>query len=98
MELKHTFSRMQLYSCHSEVPLHQKMKFSIQNFFSKCGQIRRKLRIRSHEIIYFLWCTKGGTLGNTAINIHLALTNQSQNKLRIHNTPLPLPPKTRSSH
>ena len=24
------------------------MKFSVKNFFSKCGQIRRKLRIRSH--------------------------------------------------
>ena len=26
----------------------QKMKFSIKDFFSKCGQIRRKLRIGSH--------------------------------------------------
>ena len=26
----------------------QKMKFSIRNFFSKCDQIRRKLRIWSH--------------------------------------------------
>ena len=26
----------------------QKMKFSIKNFFSKCDQIRRKLRIWSH--------------------------------------------------
>ena len=26
----------------------QKMKFSINNFFSKCDQIRRKLRIWSH--------------------------------------------------
>ena len=26
------------------------MKFSIKNFFSKCDQIRRKLRIRSHLV------------------------------------------------
>ena len=26
----------------------QKMKFSIKGFFSKCDQIRRKLRIRLH--------------------------------------------------
>ena len=26
----------------------QKMKFSVKDFFSKCGQIRRKLRIWSH--------------------------------------------------
>ena len=26
----------------------QKMKFSMKDFFSKCEQIRRKLRIRSH--------------------------------------------------
>ena len=26
----------------------QKMKFSIKDFFSKCGQIRKKLRIWSH--------------------------------------------------
>ena len=28
--------------------LHKKMKFSIKDFFSKCDQIRRKLRIWSH--------------------------------------------------
>ena len=28
--------------------LHKKMKFSIKDFFSKCEQIRRKLRIWSH--------------------------------------------------
>ena len=28
--------------------LHKKMKFSIKEFFSKCDQIRRKLRIWSH--------------------------------------------------
>ena len=32
------------------IPSHnaQKMKFSIKDLFSKCDQIRRKLRIRSH--------------------------------------------------
>ena len=28
--------------------LHKKMKFSMKDFFSKCDQIRRKLRIWSH--------------------------------------------------
>ena len=28
--------------------LHKKMKFSIKDFFSKCDQIHRKLRIWSH--------------------------------------------------
>ena len=28
--------------------LHKKWKFSIKNFLSKCDQIRKKLRIRSH--------------------------------------------------
>ena len=32
----------------------QKMKFSIKNFFSKCGQIRMKLRIRLHLLKKFL--------------------------------------------
>ena len=41
----------------------QKMKFSIKDFFSKCDQIRRKLRIWSHslkkslmETSYFMQC------------------------------------------
>ena len=29
-------------------PIAGKMKFSIKDFFSKCGQIHRKLRIGSH--------------------------------------------------
>ena len=33
---------------HSSLSLHKKMKFSIKDFFSKCDQIRRKLRIWSH--------------------------------------------------
>ena len=33
----------EIFSCPT-----QKMKFSIKDFFSKCEQIRRKLRIRSH--------------------------------------------------
>ena len=28
----------------------QKMKFSIQDFFSKCDQIRRKVHVRSHML------------------------------------------------
>ena len=32
----------------------QKMKFSIKDFFSKCDQIRRKLRIWSHLLKKFL--------------------------------------------
>ena len=31
---------------------HKKMKFSIKDFFSKCDQIRRKLRIWSYLHIY----------------------------------------------
>ena len=30
------------------MPLQKKMKFSIKDFFSKCDQIRRKIRIWSH--------------------------------------------------
>ena len=40
----------------------QKMKFSIKNFFNKCDQIRRKLRISSHLLKKslmenFIFCT-----------------------------------------
>ena len=40
----------------------QKMKFSIKNFFNKCDQIRRKLRIWSHLVKkslnkQFIFCT-----------------------------------------
>ena len=39
----------------------QKMKFSIKDIFTKCGQIRRKLRIWSHLLKkylmeYFIFC------------------------------------------
>ena len=34
--------------------LHRKMKFSIKDFFSKCDQIHRKLRILSHLLKKFL--------------------------------------------
>ena len=42
----------------------QKMKFSIKDFFSKCDQIRRKLRIWSHLMMKslmenFIFCAKG---------------------------------------
>ena len=35
----------------------QKMKFSIKDFFSKCAQIRRKLRIWSHLLKISKWKT-----------------------------------------
>ena len=35
----------------------QKLKFSITHFFSKCEQIRRKLRIWSHLLNKSLWKT-----------------------------------------
>ena len=34
--------------------LHKKMKFSIKDFFNKCDQLRRKLRIWSHLLMKFL--------------------------------------------
>ena len=42
----------------------QKMKFSIKDFFSKCDQIRRKLRIWSHLLKKslmenFIFCAVG---------------------------------------
>ena len=33
------------YWVHIDIPLHNKMKFSIKDFFSKYDQVRRKLRI-----------------------------------------------------
>ena len=38
----------------SDVPLHKKMNISIKDFFSKCDQIRRKLRIWSYILKKFL--------------------------------------------
>ena len=37
-----------------EIETAQKMKFSVKEFFSKCDQIRRKLRIWSHLLKNFL--------------------------------------------
>ena len=51
------------FSIHSLMhSLHKKMKFSIEDFFSKCDQIRRKLGIWSHLlkkylIENFIFCT-----------------------------------------
>ena len=44
----------------------QKIKFSIKGFFSKCDQIRRKLRIWSHLLKKslmedFVFCAVGGS-------------------------------------
>ena len=46
---------MQKFTINMSLPLTaQKMKFSIKDFFSKCDQIHRKLRIRSHLLKKFL--------------------------------------------
>ena len=58
--------------------LHKKMKFSIKNFFSKCDQIRRKLRIWSQEILngkrHFLYNQKHTFSKSVA---HKSLISQS---------------------
>ena len=36
----------------------QKKKFSIKDLFSKCDQIRRKLRIWSHLLHFYVLCLK----------------------------------------
>ena len=46
----------------SQRSLHKKMKFSVKDFFSKCDQIRGKLRIWSHLlkkslVKNFIFCT-----------------------------------------
>ena len=50
--------------CNAETVTAQKMKFSIKDLFSKCHQIRRRLRIWSHllnkalmkNVIFFVQC------------------------------------------
>ena len=55
------FTLNNLYN-ESHRPLYKKMKLSIMGFFSKCDQIRRKLRIWSHLLKksvmkkYFIFC------------------------------------------
>ena len=49
--IKHSVALLEmhdLYFVWSTYDTAQKMKFSIKDFFSKCDQIRRKLRIWSH--------------------------------------------------
>ena len=48
VNLKYTllFQHQNARQCHAHIA--QKMKFSIKDFFSKCDQIRRKLRFWSH--------------------------------------------------
>ena len=41
----------QRWTLKAENSLHKKMKFSITDFYSKCDQIRRKLRICSHLLM-----------------------------------------------
>ena len=55
----------------------QKMKFSIMNFFSKCDQIRRNLRIWSHLLKKFLtenfiFCAEFRIISRveTSVNFH----------------------------
>ena len=50
---KKSFNQIQL-SAEVKIYTHKKMKFSIKDFFSKCDQIRRKLRIYSHLLKKFL--------------------------------------------
>ena len=54
VELTYCFTRcfqsiiFELFLLWKPIPLHKKMKFSVKDFFNKCDQIRRKLRIWSH--------------------------------------------------
>ena len=53
------------------------MKFSIKDFFSKCDQIRRKLRIWSHLLKKtlmenFIFCAVSG-FGNKSVHLIVAL-------------------------
>ena len=56
----------------------QKMKISIKDFFTKCGQIRRKLQIWPHLLKkclmenFIFWC-----IGNTSIPLLRLLVRQS---------------------
>ena len=59
----------------------QKMKFSIKDFFKKCDQIRRKLRIWSHLLKKTLmenviFCAVKGFLGSKN-DPYILLENQS---------------------
>ena len=45
-----TLINNQTYSIYQSSGTLQKMRFSIKHFFSKCDQIRRKLRIWSHSL------------------------------------------------
>ena len=57
---------LESYTCCPRTSSAQKMKFSIKDFFSKCDQVRRKLRIWSHllkkslmKILFFVqWSTQ----------------------------------------
>ena len=54
------------------------MKFSIKDFFSKCGQIRRKLRIWSHLLKKSLIKTSFFVQGYSfKIQVALLITNSS---------------------
>ena len=52
--LKSNFSMIMIFRCITASFTTQKMKFSIKDFFSKCDQIRKKLRIWSYLLKKFL--------------------------------------------
>ena len=63
--LDHIFKNGNCYNTEIGTNTAQKMKFSIKDFFSKCDQIRSKLRIWSHllrkplmENFIFVQCKK----------------------------------------
>ena len=56
----------------------QKMKFSIKDFFSKCDQIRWKLRVWSHLLKKsimenFIFCAVGGWMEQD-LSVHMTLS------------------------
>ena len=59
----------------------QKLKFSIKDFFSKCDQIRKKLRIWSHLLKkslmeHFIFCAVPKTLRHFCNNFYDSLLNR----------------------
>ena len=76
------YSAMEVPECAIIVGLYttQKMKFSIKDFWSKCDQIRRKLRIWSHLLkksLIFIFCTVGTEIiwtCNSNLNLNFKLT------------------------
>ena len=62
-------------SWQNKILLTAQKKFSIKDFFSKCDQIRRKLRVRSHLmkkslIENYIFCTLINTINTITINYY----------------------------